>query len=364
MSLINRMLQDLDARAGQPGAAPLPSDVRPVPPPARGWPLNRVAIAAGVAALVTAAGFAGWRFLGPKATPAPVALAVPAAAPAPKPTAPVAAVPVVAVEAPLAPRQDLAAPAAPVSEAAPVEVRDEAPQPIAKAAAPVAAKAAAKAAVKPANPVAAKPPRPAAGKAAAPAKGGREQTPAQRAENAYRRALASLEDGRVTEAIAGLQAALKVDPRHEPARQTLVGLLVEAKRLDEAMRQLQAGLAPDPAQPAMAMLLARLQIERGGSGIETLMRSLPHAAGNGDYHAFLAGALAREGRQREAAEHYQVALRTAPQNGVWWMGLGISLQAEKRNLEAAGAFQKALDSGTLSTELQGFVERKLKQLNR
>jgi len=223
---------------------------------------------------------------------------------------------------------------------------------------------AAKAAAKAASPVAAKPVRPAAAKPVAPATSGRVETPAQRAENAYRRALASLEDGRVTEAIAGLQAALKVDPRHEPARQTLVGLLVEAKRPDEAMRQLQAGLALDPAQPAMAMLLARLQIERGGSGIETLMRSLPHAAGNGDYHAFLAGALAREGRNREAAEHYGAALRTAPQNGVWWMGLGISLQAEKRNLEAAGAFQKALDSGTLSGELQGFVERKLKQLNR
>ncbi len=358
MSLINRMLQDLDARAGQPGAAPLPSDVRPVPAPARGWPLNRVAIAAGVAALVTAAGFAGWRFFKPKATPAPVAVAVavPVAAPVLKPAAPVAAVPVVAFEVPVAPRQDLAVPAAPVAEAAP----DDAPAPVAKPAAPVAAKAA----IKPASPVAAKPVRPAAAKPVAPAKGGREETPTQRAENAYRRALASLEDGRVSEAIAGLQAALKVDPRHEPARQTLVGLLVEAKRLDEAMRQLQAGLALDPAQPAMTMLLARLQIERGGSGIETLMRSLPHAAGNGDYHAFLAGALAREGRQREAAEHYQAALRTAPQNGVWWMGLGISLQAEKRNLEAAGAFQKALDSGTLSGELQGFVERKLKQLNR
>jgi MSHA biogenesis protein MshN len=360
MSLINRMLQDLDARAGQPGAAPLPSDVRPVPPPARGWPLNRVAIAAGVAAVVTAGGFAGWRFFKPKATPAPVAVAVPAAAPVLKPAAPAAVVPVVAFEVLVPPRQDLAAPAAPVVEAAPAEVRDEAPAPVAKPAAPVAAKAAAK----PTSPVAAKPARPAAAKPVAPGKGGREETPAQRAENAYRRALASLEDGRVTEAIAGLQAALKVDPRHEPARQTLVGLLVEAKRPDEAMRQLQAGLALDPAQPAMAMLLARLQIERGGSGIETLMRSLPHAAGNGDYHAFLAGALAREGRQREAAEHYGAALRTAPQNGVWWMGLGISLQAEKRNLEAPGAFQKALDSGTLSGELQGFVERKLKQLGR
>ena len=42
----------------------------------------------------------------------------------------------------------------------------------------------------------------------------------------------------------------------------------------------------------------------------------------------------------------------------------ISLQAEKRNPEAATAFQKALASGALSPELQAFVERKLKQLGR
>ncbi|RZA32905.1 MAG: hypothetical protein EOP92_23590, partial [Lysobacteraceae bacterium] len=66
----------------------------------------------------------------------------------------------------------------------------------------------------------------------------------------------------------GLQAALRVNPRHEASRQTLVSLLIEAKRPDEAMAQLQAALALDARQPALAMLLARLQIERGGPGID------------------------------------------------------------------------------------------------
>jgi MSHA biogenesis protein MshN len=112
------------------------------------------------------------------------------------------------------------------------------------------------------------------------------------------------------------------------------------------------------------MLLARLQIERGGSGIDTLMRTLPYAGTNADYHAFLAGALQREQRHREAAEQYQAALRAAPGNGVWWMGLGMSLQAEKRNSEALEAFQRARASGSLSAELLAFVERRLQQLGR
>ena len=168
----------------------------------------------------------------------------------------------------------------------------------------------------------------------------------------------------MTEAVAALEQALKLDPGHDAARQTLVGLLIEAKRGDEAVRHLQAGLALDARQPALAMLLARLQIERGGSGIETLTRTLPYAGNNADYHAFLAGALQREQRHREAAEQYQTALRTAPNNAVWWMGLGIALQGDKRNAEALEAFQRARASGTLSAELQAFVERRLQQLGR
>lgn len=336
MSLINKMLQDLDARANKPGADKVPSDTRPVLPPERGMPWLRPALIGGLLLVLVAGGATAWRMLQQQKA------AVVAQAPAPKPPpAPAPAAPV-AVELPVAP---------PAAEevAEPEAVKAEAPAP-----APATPRAAIQA--KPKKPVAA-PAKP------APAPG-RVETASQRAENAYRRALASLEDGRVTEAIAGLQAALRFDPRHEPSRQTLVGLLIEGKRHDEAMRQLQAALALDARQPAMAMLLARLQVERGGPATDTLMRTLPYVAGNGEYHAFLAGVLQREQRHREAAEHYQVALRAMPQNGVWWMGLGISLQAEKRDAESAEAYRRALASGALSPELQTFVERKLRQLGR
>jgi MSHA biogenesis protein MshN len=182
------------------------------------------------------------------------------------------------------------------------------------------------------------------------------------AEAVYRRALNNLQEGRSTDAIALLEQALVRDPRHEAARQTLVGLLIENKRQDEAMRQLQLGLGLEPRQLSMAMLLARMQIERGGNGIDTLTRSLPFAGGNGDYHAFLAGALQRQQRYPEAVEQYQLALRGAPQNGVWLMGLGMSLQGDHRASEAVAAFQKAKASNNLSPELSVFVERQLQQL--
>jgi MSHA biogenesis protein MshN len=189
-------------------------------------------------------------------------------------------------------------------------------------------------------------------------------TSQQQGENAYKRALGALQDGRVQDAMASLEQAVFAYPRHDAARQALVGLLLEARRHEEAMRHLQLGLGLDPKQQQMAMLLARLQIERGGPAVETLTRTLPYAGNNPDYLAFLAGALQKGQRHKEAVEQYQAALRLMPQNGVWWMGMGISLQADKRHAEAVDAYQRAKASGSLSPELASFVERKLAQLPR
>jgi MSHA biogenesis protein MshN len=454
MSLINKMLQDLDAR-GTPKDGALPGQVKPVAPATFGTGRRAVAAAVGGALAALALGALGWKMLQPGAPstagPAPVVAPAPAGRSVPVATGPVytadvstaapsgaltaASVPPHAQSAaettgnPMtdAPRAVVPAQAGTPSSVAPptvpastgADADDVADRPLTRAerraerrrlaaerrdeeaAARRAARAERAAAVRtqdvaPMEPDSAEAraarramaqilagrgtspkkrsadmlaaARAAAQDAPAPkarhAAPGRQETGAQRAEGEYRRALASLQDGRVTDTIAALEGALKYDPAHEAARQTLVGVLIEAGRTDEAMRQLQLGLTLDARQPALAMLLARLQIERGGSGIETLNRTLPYAGSDPDYHAFLAAALARQGRHREAAEQYLQAVRAAPGNGVWWMGLGISLQAEKRSAEALEAFQKARATGALSQDLLAFVERRIQQLGR
>jgi MSHA biogenesis protein MshN len=431
MSLINKMLQDLDAR-GTPAAESLPSQIRPVAQPRAGLAervdgrtLRLAAICSVAGGVILAASWFGWgHYQKSRGAAKPAAAVVPAVAgPAPvqaKPAQGQGMSSTITVE-PVKADDRFDAPAAKAvnaksvaghepdseearaarqaimselqSRMAPVRARPAAPAHEAKHKSKqeskheskretklearrrklaeererkaakhdkVLTKAQTKAPAK-TGPAADAPVAAAKGKRAA--QGVQEAAP-QRAEGEYRRALIALQDGRMTETVAALEQALRIDPGHEAARQTLVGLLIEAKRSDEAIRHLQAGLALDARQPALAMLLARLQIERGGSGIDTLTRTLPYAGNNADYHAFLAGALQREQRHREAAEQYQAALRSAPANGVWWMGLGMSLQAEKRNAEALEAFQRARASGTLSAELLAFVERRLQQLSR
>lgn len=188
-------------------------------------------------------------------------------------------------------------------------------------------------------------------------------TPRQRSESEYRTAVALLQSGRLTEAAESLGQLLRIDPGNVAARQTLVGLLVGEKRNDDARRQLQDGLKLDPAQTGLAMILARLQTDQGNTqgALRTLQNSLSYAAQLPEYQSFLAALLQREGRHQEAIEHYLQALRVAPESGVWLMGLGISLRAENRVDEARAAFQRAGAGNTLSPDLQAFVEQQLQK---
>ncbi len=132
------------------------------------------------------------------------------------------------------------------------------------------------------------------------------------------------------------------------------------------MRDLKQGLALDSAQPALAMMLARLQVDSGEAAfaLQTLQASRGHAQDDAYYQAFLAALLQRHARHREAVEQYLLALKLIPQNALWWIGAGISLQADNRAKEAREAFGYAASSGSLSPELRLFAEQKLIELSR
>ncbi|HEV8261293.1 MAG TPA: tetratricopeptide repeat protein, partial [Burkholderiales bacterium] len=193
----------------------------------------------------------------------------------------------------------------------------------------------------------------------------REMTVQQRAETAFRSGVAQLQDGRVNAAETSFREALKQDPLHVGARQALLGLLLDGGRNDEAEQLLRHALELNPRQPRHAMVLARLEVDRGevGGAINTLVGALPYVRSDPEYHAFLAALLQRDGRHRNAAAYYRSALQSSPGNAVWLMGLGISLRANDQLADAREAFQRAADSKQLNAELQAFVERQLREMS-
>jgi MSHA biogenesis protein MshN len=399
MSLINQMLQDLDARRAAHGVGSrLPSDVRPLPPvPKSRWPL-----VLGLAAVVAIALGGVYAFLpwpgGQEAnippTEAPLAAAALVAEPAtvavPQLPAPVSVPPPVAeaVAEPVALPEVL--PAEVVAAQVPVVDQDvslrmaESITPTVEERRPVAAATIVKAplptrprvaesesvppkAVAPADPA---PPaevvRPiSAGTSTSQPliqKSEPASTPRQRLEADYRRAVAALNQGRIEQAVDGLRAVLTQDALHVGARQLLVKLLLEANRRDEAAQVLDEGLQSQPAQLGWAMTLARLQVDGGdfAQAWQTLDHSMPAADGNADYRGFAAHVLQRLGRNKEAALHFRAAARLAPGDGRWWLGLGLAYEAEGQSTEAREAFVRARAGANLNAELMALVEQKLR----
>jgi len=199
------------------------------------------------------------------------------------------------------------------------------------------------------------------------AAGGVDKTPAarsvrERADVEYRRAVGLVNGGRIQEATDVLLDVLRQDGGHVSSRQLLARLLIEQRRSDEAMAILAEGLASLPGQLSWAMTLARLQVDRGDfvGAARTLQQSQPFAVGSADYQGFSGHVQHRLGHHKESIELYQAAVRIAPSEGRWWLGLGLALEADHRQPEAREAFQRARASGTLNADLLVVVDQKLR----
>lgn len=177
----------------------------------------------------------------------------------------------------------------------------------------------------------------------------------------YRKATAAYSQGHMAQAVELLQASLHENPRQVAARQTLLGIYVEQKQWEEAELALKGGLDLMPEQVSWVMALARIQVERGytADAWATLQKYQAHAEENADYHGFAGILLQQLQKPHEAAAHYRTAVQLRPGEGRWWYGLGITLEADKRSGEAREAFLRARTVGGITPEMRAVIDKKL-----
>lgn len=185
----------------------------------------------------------------------------------------------------------------------------------------------------------------------------------ERAEAEYRRGLAAQRQGSLDEATGIYRAALADHPEHAAARQSLAGLLIEARRFDQAEEILRKGIELPSVRLASTLALARLKVERNQApaALELLQKNAASGERSAEYQGFSGALLNRAGRAAEAVEHYQVATRLAPGEGRWWAGLGIALDAAGRAPEAREAYQKARSLPGLPADLAKYIEQRLRE---
>ena len=310
MSIINKMLQELDRRHARPspqGQAPHP-DVRTVASVALGARMV-LAIRRGADAgsrrldalggLPAAAALGGDRTCVPRGREHAKALASHARAYARGRTGAVAAPVAVAaaatpVPAPVAPKPVPEKLAAPIETLRLALTIDTPLAPRARQAARAeAAKVVAEPKAAPARP--AKVNRQTDAGPTSVEKRDRSVLPSDRAEAEYRRAASLLNTGRVADAEEALLASLAASPAHQAARQTLIVLYLEQRRIDDARRHLQEGLAMNPTYAPFALALARIHVDQRDYAValDVLDRARNAGQSSADFHALRGAILQR-----------------------------------------------------------------------
>jgi len=343
MSVINRMLQDLQSR--KTGLPDSPVLVMPTAPRSAG-PRRLGGLLVGGTALIAAAAYGPWPGMGSAEAshlPQPVALSQAA----PQPTALAASVAVAL--APKLPRHGAALThsvpahlnkimpkALPLSGSHPVQVAAAvASSPLPSSASPIIGTVDKRVSA---------------------------ETPRQHAQMLYRQGNELASTGHVRQAVDMALDALKVDPSYSEARQFAVSMMYEQQRVAEAEALAREGLAMSRQQGQLAYLLARMLTERGS--VQEAMTLLDQQLNlTADGHGLRAGILSQRGDFKRASQDYQSAVMQQPDNSLWWFGLGVALEALGQSQEARRVYAKAQSLGMDRADLTAFIDQKLKALN-
>lgn len=190
-----------------------------------------------------------------------------------------------------------------------------------------------------------------------PAAGAASSTVA-RAAAAHRHALDLAEEGRETAALDAALDVLRIEPRHMAAHRLAAALAINLNRFEQADALISAGLGMQPGDAELTTLRARL-LAASGQGDAALAALQELQRPSADALGLKAGLLARDGHYLQAARAYEQALREQPGNATWWLGLGVALDAQGQTQSARQAFARAHALGTLRPDLQGWIEQKI-----
>lgn len=191
-----------------------------------------------------------------------------------------------------------------------------------------------------------------------------ELTPTQLAEKARSRAEKSLDANDLASAINYYNDALRYTPRDSKVRQKLVALYYGKGEVRKAVDLLQKGIALSQDDMSLRISLSKLLLKEKQN--TSALSPLVYLPSNPTVeYLSLRAVLAQKSAQDEMAqESYQKLVQLEPDNGRWWLGLGIQLERAFELTQATKVYQQALNKVGLSSQSQQFIRDRLVLLSR
>lgn len=176
----------------------------------------------------------------------------------------------------------------------------------------------------------------------------------------YAAALHYYNQGKIDKSIDLLYETIMLEPDNIDARTFLASLLLKQQHWQEAEQLLTTSLQRMPDNLSLNRMLARLKIEQGQDDMAIALLESPALQQQVDARsAALLGLLyQRQKRYQDSADYYRQALRLQPGQGKWWLGLAITLEALGDRQGAGKSYRLAAESPNLETALRQYARQR------
>lgn len=166
--------------------------------------------------------------------------------------------------------------------------------------------------------------------------------------------------------IAILGQIVEIAPQEHSLRKKLAALLFSKQRIQAAQTVLNDGLLKYPEQSSLRIMLARTYFRAGDNNqaFNILFAHPSEQIANDELLSFRAALGEKTGNYQSAVNDYSTLVKRYPNQAKWWLGLGLSQDKQQLSKQALTSYQQAQALNQLSSQVDEFLEQRIQLLTR